>query len=78
MTYYDNKIVFNKKELTFNQPKEIRWMRQMTYITGTRVLMMKTSDKRGLKEIFFPSFQIDVTYMYKPKETFIQYYMKTV
>ncbi len=78
MTYYENRIVLNKKELVFNNPLEIQWVRRRGYITGTRLVMYKKSDKTGLKEIFLPSDEIDVTYMDMPKEQFISVYLNQV
>lgn len=79
LIYYENKIVLNKKELTFDNPTEIKWMRKRTYIAGTRLLIYKITPKKGLKEFLFDSSnEIDITYMDKPKEEFIKYYLKQV
>lgn len=78
LIYYDNKIVFRKKVFTFQDPSEIKWFRTRgrgSGLTGPRLLLYKHSGKRGIKEIFFPSDQMDVTYMCKPKEQFIKSYL---
>lgn len=78
MTYYENKIVFNKKEILFQDPSEINWATlrgRYWLLEGTRLLIKIHADKAGIKEIFFPSNEIDVTYMKTPKEIFIKCYL---
>lgn len=81
LTYYEHKIVFNKKEITFQNPSEIGWTRMVRYyevFIGPRLIMNGKAEKKGIKEIFFPSNQIDVTYMDMAKEQFVRCYFNQV
>lgn len=70
------KITLKKKEFTFVEPAEIKWVRQKTYIIGTRLKCYKAKEKTGLKEIIFSFlYEMDLTYLKNPHEEFINYYI---
>lgn len=73
---YPNKIVFGKKEFTFSEPTEIKWVREKTYLIGTRLRCYKDRGKIGFIELIFSSaHEMDVTYIKRPHEEFIKFYM---
>lgn len=73
------KIAFGKKEFTFSEPTEIKWIREKTYFIGTRLRCYKERGKAGLKELIFSSaHEMDVTYIKRPHEEFIKFYMNKV
>lgn len=70
------KITLKKKEFTFVEPAEIKWVRQKTYIIGTRLKCYKAKEKTGVKEIIFSFlYEMDLTYLKNPHEEFINYYI---
>lgn len=75
--YYDNKIVLGKKQITFNDPQEIRWSRQKMYFFGTRTKICNSvaAQKESFKDFMLNSNVIDVTYMEDAKDTFIKCYL---
>lgn len=75
----ENKIVFGKKEYVFIEPTEIKWFLSRPGLCGRRLLCYKDEKHNMFLEIFFPFlYQMDVTYLDKPHEAFIQHYFKTV
>ncbi len=75
---YYNKIVLKKRELSFSTPEEIKWLHKKTYFVGTRLKCCKDTKNTGWKDIFFPYYEIDVTYIKKPHEEFVKYYTNTM
>ncbi len=70
------KITLKKKEFTFLEPAEIKWVRRKTYFIGTRLNCYKAKEKTGLKEIIFSfKYEMDLTYIKNPHEEFINYYV---
>ena len=70
------KITLKKKEFTFVEPAEIKWVRRKTYLIGTRLNCYKAKEKTGLKEIIFSfKYEMDLTYIKNPHEEFINYYI---
>ncbi len=75
---YSNKIVLKKRELSFSTPEEIKWLHKKTYFVGTRLKCCKDTKNTGWRDIFFPYYEIDVTYIKKPHEEFVRYYTNTM
>ncbi len=73
-----NKIVLKKREISFSSPEEIKWIHKRTYYVGTRLKCCKNTKSTGWRELFFPYNEIDVTYIKKPREEFIKFYMNTI
>lgn len=73
-----NKIVLKKREISFSSPEEIKWLHKRTYCVGTRLKCCKDTESKGWKELFFPYNEMDVTYIKKPHEEFIKFYMNTI
>ncbi len=76
LSFYEGRIVLNTKEILFDDAKEIIWMDERTYFAGERLKMFK-KDKNAsaAKSIFGSKNELDVTYMDRPKEQFIECYL---
>ena len=73
---YPDKIVFGKKEFTFSEPTEIKWVREKTYFIGTRLRCYKDRGKMGFIAFLFSNAQeMDVTYIKRAHEEFIGFYV---
>lgn len=79
LVFQNNKIAFGKKELIFDDLADIQWMKRKTYYAGTRMVVYKKSQEKGLKAIITScNDEIDVTYMKNPKDEFVRCYMNNV
>ncbi len=78
LEFYPNKIVLKKRELSFSAIEEIKWMYERGYLIGRRLKCCKATENTGWKDIFFPYYKIDVTYIKKPHEEFVKYYTNTM
>ncbi len=75
---YPDKIVLKKRELSFSTIEEIEWRYEKGYLIGRRLKCCKRTKNTGWKDIFFPYYEIDVTYIKKPHEEFVKYYTNTM
>ncbi len=73
-----NKIVLKKREISFSTPEEIEWLYEKTYLFGKRLKCCKETKNTGWKDILFPYYKIDVTYIKEPYEEFIKFYMNVI
>ncbi len=77
LEFYPNKIVLKKRELSFATIEEIQWRYEKGYF-GRRLKCFKRTEHTGWKDIFFPYYEIDVTYIEKPHEEFVKYYTNSI
>jgi len=83
LVLYPNTIVLKrqeikKQEIYFSTPEEIKWSYVRGYLIGKRLKCCKAAKSTGWKELFFPYNEMDVTYIKKPHEEFIKFYMNTI
>ncbi len=75
---YPDKIVLKKRELSFSTIEEIEWRYEKGYLIGRRLKCCKRTGNTGWKDIFFPYYEMDVTYIKKPQEAFVKFYTNTI
>lgn len=72
-----NKIIFKRRAISFSTIDEIVW-RYDLYPSGRRIICCKDAKNTGLKAFFFPYYEIDVTYIKEPQESFVKYYTNPI
>ncbi len=78
LVLYPNKIVLKKRKISFSTIEEIKWRYERGYLIGRRLKCCKETENTGLKDFFFPYYEIDVTYIKEPHEAFVKFYTNTV
>ena len=78
LIFYSHGMCFNNRVLKFTNNTSISWELRWTTIFGNHLILGFNTETTGFKgfidSLFFSSF--DVTYLKKPKETYIMTYMK--
>ena len=78
LIFYSQGMCFNNRVLKFTKNTSISWELRWTTIFGNHLILGFTTETTGFKgfidSLFFSNF--DVTYLKKPKETYIMTYMK--
>ncbi len=75
---YPDKIVLKKRKISFSTIEEIKWRYERGYLIGRRLKCCKETENTGLKDFFFPYYEIDVTYIKNPQEEFVKFYTNTI
>lgn len=73
-----DKIILKRREISFSKIEEIEWRYERGYLTGRRLKCCKATENTGWKDIFFPFYKIDVTYIKEPHEEFVKFYTNTM